>query len=449
MRRLVRFLLSAAILGPSLNQALAQPADPPAAPWAEEAVQVLVSKGVFIGYPDGTFRWKSPLTREEAALALYRLLAAHGLEGLSPEEVERIKKAVDQLLQDRETLEQGLNDLRKELEALKAQPQQDLFPRLQALEERILKMPQEGHIDERLKTLEDRLEALEEGLKGLQAAQAALDARALQERLGELEREIQALRERLAAQEAAAAQLQALKEAIRALEEAKAQLAARTEELAQALKDLPQAQTLLQDARSRLEALENRVRGLEDRLSALEERLKGLEERTKALEEQAKAQEGRLEASERRLKALEEEVQSLRQALLPQRPALYLALGLYRGDVNGLWYGRLSLGHDALYGPLGLRASYEGALQDPTGPDSLLSADLTFRATLGPVDGYFGVGGGAYLAQTPLGFGQLLIGADLRLFPHLALFLEGHQRFLFDGRMGQRSTLASGLQLRF
>ncbi|GAA6736274.1 S-layer homology domain-containing protein [Thermus oshimai] len=453
MKGLKAFLNGMAVLGLALSPALAAQ-DPPPAPWAEEAVQILVAKGVFIGYPDGTFRWKNPLSREEAALALYRLLAAHGLDGLTPEEVQRIKEAVDRLLQDREALEQGLQDLRRELEALKTQPQENLLPRVQALEERLLQAPQAGPLEERLKGLEERLKALEEGLKGLQAAQAALEAQALQERLNELEEQARALGERLGAQEAqgqdTAAQLQALKERVEALEKEKTQLTARTEELSQALKDLPEAQKLLQDAQNRLEALENRVRGLEDRLGTLEERVKGLEEHLKALEDGARAQGNRQEEVEKRLRALEEEVKSLREALLPQRAALYLAFGFYRGDVDGRLYGRLSLGHDALYGPLGLRASYEGEVQNPTGPDSLLSADLTLRATLGPVDGYFGVGGGAYFARNPaLGFGQLLIGADLRLFPFLAFFLEGHQRFLFDGQMGQRSTLAFGLQFRF
>lgn len=74
-----------------LNLSLAQVQDEPAAPWAQEAVEILIKKGVFIGYPDGTFRWKQPITREEAAIALYRLLAAYGIDQLSPEEIQRIK----------------------------------------------------------------------------------------------------------------------------------------------------------------------------------------------------------------------------------------------------------------------------------------------------------------------------------------------------------------------
>ncbi len=86
MKPIHRVLVSALVLG---TLGLAQNGDPPPSSWAQEAVEILLAKGVFIGYPDGTYRWRQPLTRQEAALALYRLLAAYGLDRLSPEEVDR------------------------------------------------------------------------------------------------------------------------------------------------------------------------------------------------------------------------------------------------------------------------------------------------------------------------------------------------------------------------
>lgn len=81
-------------------------------------MRILVAKGVFIGYPDGSFRWREPMTRQEAALALYRLLAAYGLDRLSPEEVDRLLKGVEALQKDLEAQARSLAALKEEKEAL-------------------------------------------------------------------------------------------------------------------------------------------------------------------------------------------------------------------------------------------------------------------------------------------------------------------------------------------
>ena len=232
------------------------------------------------------------------------------------------------------------------------------------------------------------------------------------------------------AQEGLKARTEALEKGRTALEEA-------LKGLGERLKDLPEAQRLAEEARARLAALEPRVGDLEKKFADLEDRQARLEERLKALEE-ARAQD------QARLKALEEEVAALKRTLTPSRLPLYLGLGLYQGDVTREAFGRLLLGHDALLGPLGLRLGYEAPFQDPA--QGLASLDLTFRASYGDLDGYFGVGGGLY-RQGP-SFGQLLVGASVRLIPNLSLFLEGHQRYLFDGQASQRSTLAFGLALR-
>ncbi|MBC7289020.1 MAG: N-acetylmuramoyl-L-alanine amidase [Armatimonadetes bacterium] len=44
------------------------------APWAEEAVKTLRDQGILSGYPDGSFRGGHPVTRNELAAALYKLL---------------------------------------------------------------------------------------------------------------------------------------------------------------------------------------------------------------------------------------------------------------------------------------------------------------------------------------------------------------------------------------
>jgi len=50
-------------------------ADVPQSHWAYDAVQSLAAKGIFTGYPDGTFAGRRALTRYEFAVALQRMLA--------------------------------------------------------------------------------------------------------------------------------------------------------------------------------------------------------------------------------------------------------------------------------------------------------------------------------------------------------------------------------------
>src|SRR5688500_3411575 len=50
-------------------------ADVPTTHWAYDAVQSLAQRGIFTGYPDGTFQGRRALTRYEFAVALQRMLA--------------------------------------------------------------------------------------------------------------------------------------------------------------------------------------------------------------------------------------------------------------------------------------------------------------------------------------------------------------------------------------
>ena len=55
--------------------------DMPAQLWDGQATRILralLERGIFVGYPDGTFRPDQPITRLECAAALYRLLTAKG-----------------------------------------------------------------------------------------------------------------------------------------------------------------------------------------------------------------------------------------------------------------------------------------------------------------------------------------------------------------------------------
>lgn len=74
--------------------------DQPAGAWAQEAVQLAVEQGCFIGYPDGTFRWTEPLTRQEAAMVLYRLVTEDNMCGgqlATKADLETVQKAIEEL----------------------------------------------------------------------------------------------------------------------------------------------------------------------------------------------------------------------------------------------------------------------------------------------------------------------------------------------------------------
>ena len=59
---------------PQANAQAAPFLDTPTNHWAYEAVQDLAKKGIVIGYPDGTYGGKRPMTRYEFAVALDRAL---------------------------------------------------------------------------------------------------------------------------------------------------------------------------------------------------------------------------------------------------------------------------------------------------------------------------------------------------------------------------------------
>ena len=84
MRKALPFLgaslsvLAISMASPSQAQDAKLFQDVPQSHWAYEAVTELQSKGILLGYPDGYFRGKRPLTRYEFAVALQRALAKIG-----------------------------------------------------------------------------------------------------------------------------------------------------------------------------------------------------------------------------------------------------------------------------------------------------------------------------------------------------------------------------------
>src|SRR5690554_8127058 len=60
-------------------------------PWAEDAIELVVSHGLYIGYPDGTFGWRNNISRAEFAVVLARLIDTFGLERFDADEVSVLR----------------------------------------------------------------------------------------------------------------------------------------------------------------------------------------------------------------------------------------------------------------------------------------------------------------------------------------------------------------------
>lgn len=62
--------------------------------WAKAAIDLMVQKGLFIGYPDGQFDWCRAATRQEVAQVLARLLEKYPLDQFNPAEIETLKNGL-------------------------------------------------------------------------------------------------------------------------------------------------------------------------------------------------------------------------------------------------------------------------------------------------------------------------------------------------------------------
>ena len=88
--------------------------DVPAGHWAKDAIDKLVSQGIILGYPDGTFRGTQNLTRYEAAVILARLLNQMGTASaptIDPETMISLQNAIQELAADLAALGVRVSDL--------------------------------------------------------------------------------------------------------------------------------------------------------------------------------------------------------------------------------------------------------------------------------------------------------------------------------------------------
>lgn len=118
------------------QQAHAQAApflDTPTNHWAYEAVQNLAAKKIIIGYPDGTYGGKRPMTRYEFAVAIDRLLrtmadmnSANPPPGtpspqtLTQDELNQVQALIDKFRPELDTIQADLKQAQDDIDALRA-----------------------------------------------------------------------------------------------------------------------------------------------------------------------------------------------------------------------------------------------------------------------------------------------------------------------------------------
>ncbi|RIH87199.1 hypothetical protein Mterra_01258 [Calidithermus terrae] len=129
----------------------------------------------------------------------------------------------------------------------------------------------------------------------------------------------------------------------------------------------------------------------------------------------------------------------------PQRNPAYFG-GYAFTDGAGGWLLGIVGGNDSVLENFGVRLE----VNVPLGPTpASLSLLGTWRYSQGRVDSYTGVGLGVAKADQGYLMGQLVLGGNLHLGDHLALFLEGQYRYLLPaGAYPNTAQVLLGLQYR-
>ncbi|NJK46079.1 MAG: hypothetical protein HC933_19075 [Pleurocapsa sp. SU_196_0] len=140
-------------------------AEEPAGPWARAAIALMIQKGLFQGYPGGAFDWTQPLSRQEAALVIARLIAQYGLDKFNPEEIALLGRAIEELQRALQQLQtetrRSIADLQRQIDELRAQN-----ANVAALEARVQRLELE------VQRLLEIINALESGASNAELAEA-------------------------------------------------------------------------------------------------------------------------------------------------------------------------------------------------------------------------------------------------------------------------------------
>lgn len=393
-------------------------------PWADEAIELVVSQGLYIGYPDGSFGWRNNISRAEFAVVLARLIATYGLDRFSPEELGVLRNASDELRNELGGIMGRLDSQQQEIEELRATQA--------ALESMVMAF--EGYdVGADMQAFNDRLAAIESAVDSVRAqldtmplapdapqapadtsGMSDLDARLgavesdrarLEGELSSLRNEQQSLEARVAALEAQAGQAQPLP----------------TTDDDTAVVTVPQDNatiSMVNELRNRVDQLENRLQTAEDGLATARDEIA---------------------ANSARITRIE-------RAVLPDRAAFYVNVAVFGTDPNFDLFAKATVGHDSLFGNVGVRASFEYSLGAM--PHNVSGA-LTYRMSSGGTDGYFGLGGGVTIDDPMAPFGEILAGMNFRMTRLLGMYIEGRYRPFFDGTTPASAGFGAGISLRF
>lgn len=415
--------------GPASPDQIQRALDEAPGPWAEEAIELVVSRGLYIGYPDGSFGWRNNISRAEFAVVLARLINTFGLERFSDDEVTVLRNAADELRAQLGDVTGRLNDQQQQIDELRATTA--------ALESMVMAF--EGRdVSTDMQAFNDRLAAIESAVDAVRAELSALPAAPTPEAptTSTDPATLDDMQARLGAVESDRARLSDELSSLRSEQQALASRVAALE--AQAQQPQPQVETpssegqvevvtvpddsatvrMVNDLRSRVDQLESRLQTAEDGLAAAREQIADHSDRIARLESR----------------------------LLPDRGAFYVNLGVFGTSPDLDLYGKAIVGHDSLFGAVGARVSFEYSF---SGLPSNLAGALTYRTSFGSSDGYFGLGGGVTMGDTMDPFGEILVGMNFRLTRTLGMYIEGNYRPYFDGTTPTTSGFSTGVSVRF
>lgn len=263
------------VLGLGFGQA--QFADVPAGHWAREAVERIAAAGLITGFPDGTFRGDTNLTRYQAALIFHRLLTQ--LEerpvAIAPEDLVVIRNAVQEVAAELAALGVRVTALEDNAAT------RDDIARLEAAIEEVKKaIPEPGVDAAALADLADRVEAA-----SVAADTALAQAQALAERLDAVEGNVAALETNV---EANADSIRALNELAVLLNQDVLSLQDRVTAVEKRLGEIDFDAFAEREDVSAVQEFATALRAdlvrLSDRVSALDTRVTGLDTRLTAVE---------------------------------------------------------------------------------------------------------------------------------------------------------------------
>ncbi len=480
--------------------------------WAKQAIEMVVSKGLFIGYPEGTFDWRQAATRQEVAMVFARLLLNYPLDKLKD---MLTQDDYNLLLKGLEEVKAGLKELRDRLDA-QEQKVNDLQNALEEMQAGLADV--QTQLDN-LSDLPDRVTALEEGqvvqdgrLDALEAAQAdqAGVLAGIQDTLDDHEGRIVALEE-------LPGQVDELTTRVDALEQRPANMGdmgatgakgdtgatgakgdtgatgAKGDTGATGAKGDTGATGAKGDTGATGAKGDTGATGLTGATGATGAKgdtgATGLTGATGAKGDMgatgltgatgakgdtgATGPQGEIglqgdqgdqgEMGEQGEQGIQGEKgiqgdkgevgatgpagRDFRPVIEVPRNPIYIGVSAYGvGSPSTGTSVRVMAGADSLLGSFGVRLVGDFGVAGTTNGNTVAGL-VTYRATLGQIDGYAGVGAGQNLTKNTQ-FGDLTVGLDVRFADFIAVFAEGRQNFYFnDGT--SLSSIAFGLKLRF